>query len=86
MVILITVVRTISYILTLLVLADIVVGYFLGPYHKVRQVLDSIVQPMLAPIRRFMPKTGMLDFSPVVLIIIIQLAEVVIIWFINSLI
>lgn len=86
MVILITVVRTISYILTLLVLADIVVGYFLSPYHKVRQVLDSIVQPMLAPIRRFMPKTGMLDFSPVVLIILIQLGEVVIIWFINSLI
>jgi YggT family protein len=85
-VILITVVRTISYILTLLVLADIVVGYFLSPYHKVRQVLDSIVQPMLAPIRRFMPKTGMLDFSPVVLIILIQLGEVVIIWFINSLI
>ena len=86
MVILITVVRTISYILTLLVLADIVVGYFLSPYHKVRQVLDSIVQPMLVPIRRFMPKTGMLDFSPVVLIILIQLGEVVIIWFINSLI
>jgi YggT family protein len=85
-VILITVVRTISYILTLLVLADIVVGYFLSPYHKVRQVLDSIVQPMLVPIRRFMPKTGMLDFSPVVLIILIQLGEVVIIWFINSLI
>lgn len=86
MVILITIVRTISYILTLLVLADIIVSYFLSPYHQIRRVLDSIVQPMLAPIRRFMPKTGMLDFSPVVLIILIQLGEVVVIWFINRLI
>lgn len=86
MVILITIVRTISYILTLLVLADILVSYFLSPYHQIRRVLDSIVQPMLAPIRRFMPKTGMLDFSPVVLIILIQLGEVVVIWFINRLI
>ena len=86
MVILITVIRTISYILTLLVLADIFVGYFLGPYHRVRQVLDSIVQPMLAPIRKFMPRTGMLDFSPVVLIIIIQLAEAVITGILRTLI
>jgi YggT family protein len=84
-VILITIIRTISYILTLVVLADIIVGYFLNPYHQIRRVLDSIVQPMLAPIRRLMPKTGMLDFSPVVLIILIQLGEAVLIWFISNL-
>jgi YggT family protein len=31
------------------------------------------VEPMLAPIRRIVPLVGMLDFSPLVLIVLIQL-------------
>jgi YggT family protein len=60
-------------ILSIVILADIVISYFLDPFHPVRRVLDSIVQPMLAPIRRFMPQTGMFDFSPIVLLILVQL-------------
>ncbi len=60
-------------ILSIVILADIVVSYFLDPLHPVRRILDSIVQPMLAPIRRFMPQTGMFDFSPIVLLILVQL-------------
>ncbi len=60
-------------ILSIVILADIVVSYFLDPFHPVRRILDSIVQPMLAPIRRFMPQTGMFDFSPIVLLILVQL-------------
>jgi YggT family protein len=61
--------------LTLVIFADIIVGYFLSPDHPVREALDSIVQPMLAPIRRFMPPTGMFDFSPLVLMFVIWLVE-----------
>ena len=60
-------------ILSILILVDIVISYFLDPFHPVRRFLDSIVQPMLAPIRRFMPQTGMFDFSPIVLLILVQL-------------
>ena len=60
-------------ILSIVILADIVISYFLDPFHPVRRILDSIVQPMLAPIRRFMPQTGMFDFSPIVLLILVQL-------------
>ncbi|OGO17070.1 MAG: hypothetical protein A2Z14_09215 [Chloroflexi bacterium RBG_16_48_8] len=84
MVILISLIRYISNILTLLVFADIIVGYFLSPFHTVRRVLDSIVRPMLDPIRRVMPRTGMFDFSPLVLVILIQLLEVVLIWLVGS--
>ena len=46
-----------------------------NPMHPVRSFLDSIVQPMLAPIRRFMPRMGMLDLSPMVLLIALQLVN-----------
>jgi len=65
--------------LTLIIFADIIVSYFLSPYHPVRKALDSIVQPMLAPIRRFMPPTGMFDLSPLVLMFVIWLVERVLI-------
>lgn len=65
--------------LTFIVFADIIVGYILSPYHPLRRTLNSIVQPLLAPIRRFMPPTGMIDFSPMVLIILIQVVETILI-------
>lgn len=65
--------------LTVIIFADIIVSYFLDPFHPVRNALDSIVQPMLAPIKRILPPVGMLDFSPLVLIFIIQIVEKILI-------
>lgn len=62
-----------SQIITLLVIAQVVLSYFMSPFHPVRQTIDSLVEPMLRPIRRYMPQTGMLDFSPMVLIILVQI-------------
>jgi YggT family protein len=83
-VILITLIRYISNILTLVVFVDIILGYFMDPFHPVRRTLDSIVRPMLEPIRRMMPRTGMVDFSPLVLIILIQVVEFILISIIGS--
>ena len=84
MVILITFIRYLSNILTLVVFVDIIIGYFMDPFHPVRRALDSIVRPMLEPIRRVMPRTGMVDFSPLVLIILIQVVEYILIWILGS--
>lgn len=72
---LISAVQLISLVLTLIVLADVIVSFFLNPYHPVRRWLDSVVEPMLAPIRRILPSIGPLDFSPLVLLILIQLVQ-----------
>lgn len=42
------------------------------PYHPVRQGVDNLVRPLLEPIRRIMPSTGMFDFSPIVLLLLIR--------------
>lgn len=72
---LITVIQVAANILTLIILADVILSFFLNPFHPLRQTLDAIVEPLLAPIRQIMPQTGMLDFSPLILLILIQLIE-----------
>jgi YggT family protein len=62
-------------ILLLVILADVVVSYFLSPYHSIRQFLDRIVGPLLAPIRRLVPPVQMIDFSPLILILLVYLVE-----------
>jgi YggT family protein len=76
-ILLIQIVQYSSLILILMVLADIVLGYFMDPLHPVRRALDTIVQPMLKPLRRVIPPLGGMDFSPVVLVVLIQIAEAV---------
>jgi YggT family protein len=34
-------------------------------------MLISITEPILAPVRRLMPSTGMIDFSPLIVILIL---------------
>lgn len=42
-----------------------------NPYGKVFQFIFSLTEPLLAPIRRLMPKTMMLDFSPMILMLVL---------------
>ena len=39
--------------------------------------LNAILDPILAPIRRRMPHTGGMDFSPIVLLLLIQVAIII---------
>ncbi len=39
---------------------------------KVFDVLNRLLEPMLAPIRRFMPELNGIDLSPVVLILVLE--------------
>ncbi len=75
MLILIQAIQTLSNILIIAVLIDIVLSYFMDPLHPLRRTLDSIVEPMLSPIRRLIPPIGGFDFSPVVLVVVIKLVE-----------
>lgn len=74
-------IRYLSQLLVLLVIVSVILSYFMDPYHPVRRSIDSVVDPMLAPIRRLVPLIGMLDFSPLILIILIQVVANLIIRF-----
>ena len=82
---LITLIQVTANILTIIILIDVILSFFLNPFHPLRQTLDTIVEPMLAPIRQIMPQTGMLDFSPLILLVLIQLLESVLVQILISL-
>ena len=83
--ILIIIVNTVQQILVLLVIASVILSYFMDPYHPVRRGVDNIVQPLLDPIRRVVPLVGMLDFSPLILILLLQLVGRFLVVFLASL-
>jgi len=69
------IISTLANIYVWIVIASILLSYFLDPYHPIRQGVDNLVRPLLDPIRRVVPPVGMLDFSPLVLIILIQVVS-----------
>jgi len=71
----ITIISIVAQLLVLLVFISVILSYFMDPYHPIRRGVDNIVEPMLSPIRRVIPSVGMLDFSPLVLILLIQLVK-----------
>lgn len=66
-------------LLTVVVVIDVIVSYFLPPYHNVRIFLDRIVSPLLNPIRRIVPLVQMIDFSPIILLVLLQVVEFIIV-------
>ncbi|HJR80523.1 MAG TPA: YggT family protein [Anaerolineales bacterium] len=78
-------IRSISQLLVLLVVVSVILSYFLDPYHPIRRSIDSVVEPMLAPIRRVVPLIGFLDLSPLILIILLQLLSNLIVSFLLTL-
>ncbi len=41
----------------------------------VSQFIFSITEPLLGPIRRILPATGMFDFSPMIVLILLQVVK-----------
>lgn len=72
-------VKLLATLLIWVVIASVLLSYILSPYHPVRMALDRLVEPLLSPIRRILPSTGMIDFSPLVLIVLIEFLSRVII-------
>jgi YggT family protein len=60
-------------LLTILIFIWVILSWIMPPYNPVREALDRIVEPMLTPIRRVIPMAGMMDFSPMILMILIEL-------------
>jgi len=76
-------VRTFVYIFCQLVSLIIVARALLSwvapdPYGQPMRFLNEITEPILSPLRRIVPRIGMIDITPVIAILILQLvAELV---------
>ena len=83
-VILVQVIGLITNIFVLLIFAWAILTWILPPYNPVREALDRIMEPLLAPIRRIVPMAGMMDFSPLILMILVELISRVLIYIVLS--
>ncbi|MBA3073884.1 MAG: YggT family protein [Anaerolineae bacterium] len=72
------VVKTLFDILSWAVIINALFSFILPPFHPVRSFLDRLVQPMLAPFKRFIPPIGGMDLSPIALLLSIRLVEMLV--------
>ncbi|MGA2491236.1 MAG: YggT family protein [Anaerolineales bacterium] len=67
------IINLVANLFIFIVIADSVLSFFMSPYHPIRVTLGRIINPFLAPIRRIIPLVGMLDLSPLILIILVEI-------------
>jgi YggT family protein len=80
-----TIINLVFRILIAIIVVDVLLSFFMDPFHPIRVFLDKIVNPLLAPIRKFVPPIQSIDFSPLILLILLQILETIIISLLNSL-
>lgn len=78
MVLLAQIIHRIFQFFIIVIVIKTILSYFMSPYEPIRQTIDRIVNPFLDPIRRLLPQTGMVDFSPLVLIILLYILDAII--------
>ena len=60
-------------VLSFAIIVRAVLSWFpINPYNPALVILHQITEPILAPLRRIVPRIGMLDITPVVAIVILQ--------------
>ena len=74
----IIIVDVIRQAIYLLVLLKVILSYFMDPYHPFRQSIDRLIDPLLKPIRQIIPTVGRFDFSPIILIILVEVLAMII--------
>ncbi len=84
-----TLIETVSLLINVIVVAVIiqfvlslllsfnVVNRHNGLVDAIWTAINAILEPVLRPIRKIMPATGAIDFSPMVLIILLQIVMIV---------
>lgn len=62
--------------LIIAIVARALLSWFnLAPGNRLTVLLEEITEPVIAPIRRVMPRMGMLDLSPMVALFVLMLIQ-----------
>ena len=73
---LIGIIEAVFYLFNLIIIARVLISWVNLPQdHPVVEFLYSVTEPILGPIRRALPRTGMFDLSPIIAIILLELVR-----------
>ncbi len=62
-------------IMSMAIFIQILMSWFVAPGHRVYVVLDSVTRPVMSIAKKITPRTGMLDFSPIVAFIGLEIVK-----------
>ncbi len=66
-------IRLLCEVLTFAIFIRVILSWFVTRPNTLTIILDKITEPILAPLRRIIPRAGMFDFTPLVAIVLLQL-------------
>jgi YggT family protein len=65
---------TFLYLLIFAVIGRALLSWFpQGQNNRFARILYDITEPLLSPVRRIMPRTGMIDFSALIVILVLYM-------------
>jgi YggT family protein len=68
-----TFIRILCDVLTIAILARVILSWFpVSPGNRLVDLLHQVTEPILAPLRGIIPRVGMIDISPMIAIILLQ--------------
>lgn len=81
---LILIIRGVFAAIEWLVFARIILSFLpmvmrIDPYHPIIKFVHDVTEPLLAPFRRILPATGGMDFSPLLLFLVLNFLEGIIV-------
>lgn len=71
-------------VLGLAIFAQIILSWITGPSHQLYVSLDSVTRPVMSIAKKITPKTGMLDFSPIIALFGLEIIKSIWIFLISS--
>ncbi len=79
------VIRFVFELYSIILLARVLLSWIqVDPHNQLVQIIYQLTEPLLAPIRRVLPQTGGMDFSPIVAFIGLIVVEQIIITLLSS--
>ncbi len=67
-------IRILCEVLTIAIIARAILSWFSpNPTNMLVVILFRVTEPFLSPLRRIIPRIGMVDFTPLVAILLLQL-------------
>jgi len=70
-------IKSIERILSIAVVGYVVLTYFASPNNSIRIALGNIFEPIFDAIRKILPPIKGIDFSPLVVLLVIQLFYII---------
>jgi YggT family protein len=81
----ITIINATVNVFTIFIVVYSFVSFILNPFHPIRETMARVIEPMIAPIRRVVPSMGGLDFSPLILMVLVQIVGSILVAILRSL-